>query len=296
MVIPMHTNVFNLPEPIVNAIRNDDYDPGDADITASSLWAPPRIRALRRQHADEITYDASDAIYALIGKSVHSILEKSGDATALQELRLQMPIHGWKLGGKFDRFALLSNTLQDWKVTSVYAVMAGDKPEWVGQTNTYAHLLRYHNIPVAALQIVAILRDWSKREARKDARYPQKQIVVIDLPLWSSEEAERRIGDRVLLHQGAAKALPLCSDEDRWMRGAKWAAVKGDAKRATKVFTTLADCEGWIAAQKDGGKFTVEERPAEPIRCLDYCDVSKVCSQWLSDPLNAREQLKEFRT
>jgi hypothetical protein len=289
----VHTNNFNLPEPIVKAILNDDYDAGDADITASSLWAPPRIRALRKQHAADIHYDASDGIYALIGKSVHNILEKAGDSTALAEVRLHMPVHGWKVGGKFDRFVLSSTVLQDWKVTSVYAVTASDKPEWVGQTNTYAQLLRYHNIPVTGVQIVAILRDWSKREARKDPKYPQKQVVVIDLPLWSPEEATQRIGDRVLLHQGALQALPQCTDDERWVRAPKFAAMKDGAKRATKVFSSLAEGEEWLSAQRDAKKFSLEERPAEAIRCLDYCDVAHVCSQWRDDPTNYKQQLKE---
>lgn len=289
----MLTNNFDLPEPLVRAIQNDDYDPGDADITASSLWSPPRIRALRKTFKDEVHHDAADGIYALIGKSVHNILEKSADVEALAELRLSMPVHGWKVGGKFDRFVLTSGILQDWKVTSVYSVLGEDKPEWVGQTNTYAALLRHHNIAVNGLQIVAILRDWSKREARKDPKYPQKQVVVVNLPLWAPNHAEQLIGDRVLLHQGALTALPNCTDAERWMRAPKFAAVKDGAKRATKVFPSFIEAEVWIAAQKDAKKFSVEERPAEAVRCLDYCDVAHVCQQWINDPLNYKHQFKE---
>lgn len=290
----MQTNKFDLPEPIVKAIANDDYDPGASDITASSLWAPPRIRALRRQHKDEIHYDAADGIYALIGKSIHNILEKSGDSTALAELRLFKEYHGWRVSGKFDRFVLTSSILQDWKVTSVYSILGDLKFEWIGQTNTYADLLRHHNIPVSGLQIVAILRDWSKREARKNKEYPQKQVVVVDLPLWSPEEAAQRIGDRVLLHQGAELVLPLCSDEDRWKRSSRWAVIKNNNVKATKTFATEDEGKAWLSLQKDAKVFKLEHRPGEAVRCLDYCDVAPFCSQWQEDPDNLSKEFKEF--
>jgi hypothetical protein len=289
----MYTNTFDLPAPIVAAISNDDYDPGKADITASSLWTPPRQRVLKAQHRSEIVRDVSDSIYALIGKSVHNILEKAGSSEALAEIRLEMPVAGWVLGGKFDRFVLMAMALQDWKVTSVYSVMSPPKPEWIGQTNTYKELLHYHNIQVNRLQIIAILRDWSKREARRDPAYPQKQIVTIDIPMWPHEEAMQRITERVRLHQDAFKTLPLCSDEDRWLRPAKFAATKNGATKATKLFSTSAETEEWIASQKDASKFYVDKRPHEAVRCLDYCEAAPFCQQWAEDPTNQKVQFKK---
>lgn len=292
----MITNLQSLPQPIVDAISNDDYDAGDAYITASSLWQPPRIRQLRKKHKGEIHADAADGIFALIGKSVHSILEKAGTGDAMQEVRLSMEILGKKLGGKFDRFVLTNGALQDWKVTSVYSVIKGDKPEWVGQMNTYAHLLRHHNIEVKKLEIVGILRDWSKREARKTSDYPQKQVVTLPLPLWTPEEAQLKIEERMKIHLDSEVQLPLCSPDERWLKPPKWAATKAGAKRAVKLFNERDAAEAWISSQKDSRSLFVEERLAEPIRCLDYCDVGAagLCEQWNKDPLNLKEQLKDF--
>jgi hypothetical protein len=50
--------------------------------------------------------------------------------------------------------------------------------------------------------------------------------------------------ERVAAHQSADMMFdhngvePLCSNEERWLRGEKWAVMKGSAKRATKLCAT----------------------------------------------------------
>lgn len=287
----MITNLQNLPQPIVDAIENDDYDAGDAYITASSLWQPARIRRLKALYKGEIHPDAANGVYALIGKSIHGILEKAGTADALQEVRLSMPILGRKLGGKFDRLVLSKGILQDWKVTSIYSVKGDSKPEWEGQMNTYAHLLRHHNIAITKIEIVAILRDWSKRKARTEKDYPPVQIQILELPLWTPEDAQKRLEAQMQKHIDSETQLPLCSPSDRWLRPPVWAVTKAGAKRAIKLFPEQDAAEAWISLQKDARSLYVEERLGEPIRCIDYCEVGAagLCSQWNSDPLNHKE-------
>lgn len=95
------TNKFNLPAPLVSAIKNDPYvHVGDISIT--SLIASPRKRQLELRHADEITEDASDRIWMLLGTSVHAILERADTRNHLTEERLTAKVLGWTVSGQPD--------------------------------------------------------------------------------------------------------------------------------------------------------------------------------------------------
>ena len=79
------TNNTGLPGAIVEAIKNDEFTPGRSDITVTQLIGPPRIRVLKKQHGSEIIEDASNMIFALMGKAVHGILEKAEPSAVVEE-------------------------------------------------------------------------------------------------------------------------------------------------------------------------------------------------------------------
>jgi len=55
---PRLTNIYDLPEPLVQAVMNDKYSPGRSDYTTSQLaGTPARQWALKRKHWMEITED-----------------------------------------------------------------------------------------------------------------------------------------------------------------------------------------------------------------------------------------------
>lgn len=290
------TNKYSLPQPIVDAIKNDDYSPGNAYITVSSLWKPPRIRALEKQHADSLDFDAADGIFSLLGKSIHSILERA-DTTAIVEERLYATLNGVTISGQFDRLVYTHNTLQDYKVTSTWSVVYFDETsDWTPKLNSYRWLLHQNNIRnIDKLEIVAILRDWRKREARYDPSYPQKQVVVVPIEVWPLDVTEKRMTEQLQQHLDAEKALPLCTDDERWIGETKYAVIKDGNKKATKTFSTNSEAVAFLNTHKDAKKMRIETRVGEPIRCLDYCAVGSagLCTQWLADPRNAKEQLKK---
>ena len=72
------TNNLGLPQPIVDAVSNDDYTRGIANISATGLLAPPRQAALLEAHGADLEEDASDRIFSLFGKAIHGILENGG--------------------------------------------------------------------------------------------------------------------------------------------------------------------------------------------------------------------------
>jgi hypothetical protein len=291
------TNNAGLPDAIVAAVANDPYPHGQTgDISCTQLIGPPQPRILRKLHSDALQEDASDRIWSLLGQSVHTILERS-ERVALTEDRLFAHVNGWSVSGQYDRMCLLSESrtdpetgatsavriLQDYKVTSCWAVQDGAKDDWTSQLNVLAWLARRNGYRVDQLQVVAILRDWSKGRARKGGSMPTKPVVVIDVPVWSERVASRYVSGRVKLHQEAERTgimgdpLPLCSTEERWVRGEQWAVRKPGRKTALRVFDNQLQADAFAA--ENPGTY-VEHRPGEPLRCMDYCEVASFCSQY----------------
>lgn len=237
-----YTNNHNVPIEVIRAVQNDPYTKGEGvTLSVTQLIKSPRIVALQAKHDDEITVDYRDEVFKLLGKGVHTVLEKSneGDDNLIPERRLYAEINGWKISGQTDSMSLREKMLTDYKCTSVYAISA-DKPEWEEQLNLYTWLWRKHGYEVERLRIMAILRDWRRSEADKKFDYPQSPVVSIDIPIWGFVKQSEFIESRVRLHQEAMKGdLPECSDDDRWVRNGK-----------------NIRCEG------------------------NWCQVSQFCSQW----------------
>lgn len=276
------TNKLNLPSSIVRAVSRDPYTRGDAHISTTGLIGPARKRMLEILHGDELSEDVADRIWSLMGQIAHGILERS-DREAWTEERLFIVRHGWRISGQFDRVLLEEGLVQDYKLSSTYSVKDGAKSEWIAQANIYACMLREHGHAINRAQIVVVLRDHQKSKAQHDADYPQAPVVVIDVPMWSAAETEAYILARLTAHANAQHVLPLCTAEERWERPAKFALVKTGNKRATSLHDTREEAEGALTVAmsdaKKGVVFKVEERPAEPIRCRDYCAARIVCKQ-----------------
>jgi hypothetical protein len=71
------TNKYGMPGPVVQAVERDPYTHGKADISTTTLIAPPRIRQLRRRYDEFITEDVTDRIWSLVGQVGHAILERA---------------------------------------------------------------------------------------------------------------------------------------------------------------------------------------------------------------------------
>jgi len=272
------TNKLGLPQAIVNAVCNDPYNCGDSDITVTGLIAPPRQKALISLHGDEIVEDASDRIFCLYGSLIHELLERAG-GTDLKEMRLFTERNGWKISGAFDSMTIESGVLRDYKFTTLYSVRDGYKDEWEQQLNLLALLCRENWLAVKKIQIVALLRDWSQGDAKRNPDHPQTPVVVVDIPLWDEAKAEAYLFERVKLHQEArAGELPLCSDLERWKAGDKWALMKKGGKKAKKLY--MSEAEAGSACADAGAGHYVEPRKGEAKRCAGYCSVAQFCSQW----------------
>ena len=279
------TNLYNLPEPLVSVVENDPYPTEvDWDISTTTLLSPPRITQLKTRFYNELVEDVSDNIYRLIGTNTHHILERVKTENCLKEQRFNTYVNGWKLAGQIDLFEIEPAILSDYKVTSVWSVVAGIKPENEAQLNTNAYLMIKNGYTPKKLQIVSLIRDWSKHQVKKSSNYPQCQVAVQEAPLWPAEQATEYIYHRVKIHQRAVETpsdeLPECTPEERWERPTKYAVMKKGRKSAVRVLDGYEDAEKYIEDNGLDKNHSIDIREGESVRCESYCNVNSFCSQY----------------
>ena len=279
------TNSSNLPQAIVNAVANDPYDSSGSNISTTMLIKPPRIRMLQKLNDEYIVEDVSDKIFALIGQNTHHIIERAKAADDMSEERLFATVNKWKISGQFDLLTK-NGELIDFKVTSVWAAldaMTNGKSEWEQQLNILDYLCRVNKIKykVTSLQIMAILRDWSKLKALQSSNYPKQQCIMIPVRQWTHKEQEQFILDRVKQHQKAEETLtlPICTPLERWKKEDSYAIMKDGRKTALRVLPSMKQVQEYKKQKNiiNAKGITVVERKGEDVRCHHYCNVNRFC-------------------
>lgn len=261
------------------------YSKGDSDVSVTELLRPPRQRALQIRHDAGITVDAMDRLYALLGTALHAILSRKPDESDVSEERLYLYWDGWRISGQVDLQTIGDAvTITDYKLVSTFGFQS-EKPEWEQQLNLYRLLVeKCKSLPVSALRICVILRDWRKMEAVRDKYYPQSPVQLIPVPMWELDEAERFLAARIAAHQSTGldydlygdEALPECTSEERWIRQRSWVVQRQGATRASRVFETEAEARAYAGMKPD---LLVVAREGKPIRCQHFCEVAPFCSQ-----------------
>lgn len=284
------TNKYNLPETIVNVLHRPTYSKGKANLSVTELINSPRIVALKQKHWDEIEQDASEMVWSLFGSAVHSVLEHGRAENHVIEQRLTTEFEGWTISGAIDLQEATPEgiVISDYKVTSAWAVM-NEKKEWPWQLNLYAWLVeRVKFVKVKTIQIVAIVRDWSAREAKTKEGYPQAPVVVLEMEMWTNEQREEFVRNRLRAHSEArllndlAEDLPECTPEEMWERPSMWAVKKEGAARAKSVHSTHEEALNVLGQIKNKTGYSIEHRPGGRTRCASFCPVSGFCSQYQS--------------
>jgi hypothetical protein len=279
------TNKFNLPETFVNVIRRPHYSKGSSEISVTEILSPPQLVLLRRQHAEDIEQDASDMVWSLFGSAVHNILEHGKDDHHIVEERLFTTFEGWSISGAIDLQTLVDGKvlIADYKVTSAWTVQQ-EKQEWIDQLNLYAWLVeRVKGDKVAGLQIIGIVRDWSRREAALKETYPQSPIVTLDIPLWDYKDREEFVRSRLTLHNEANFAavsgmMPECTPEEMWEKPTTYAIMKAGGVRAKKVCNTLSEAENFVVTKYPDHH--IETREGGRTRCESFCQAAPFCGQY----------------
>lgn len=287
------TNKFNLPAPLVEAVRNDGYS-NSGTLSVTTLLKPPQAVAIERAHAEELTEDASDRIWALLGQATHTILERAaatlGDEYLIEQ-RFHATLEGTKVSGQCDIIHKPTKTVQDYKVTSAYAAKSAiseGKSEWTLQLSMLAALARRNGHEVERGQIVAILKDWSRRTAEEEARkaasfgaacsYPQANVILLDIPLMSNDETIAWMRERVLQFKAAEQGSPPpCTDEERWKQPGKFAVMKQGRKTALRLYDNELDANVHLSSAGPG--HYIDARPTKFNRCEAYCGAAQWCPQ-----------------
>ena len=287
------TNIHSLPQIVVETLQTSHYDSGDSDATVTQLNDAPQVGVLRKRHDSKMESDVSELIFSTLGSAFHHMLEETAEKKGeevVSEERLFVEIQGWKVSGAIDLQQIEDDgvIVSDYKVTSAWSVIF-DKSDWHKQLNSYAYLVRHaKGMKVKELRIIAALRDWQRRKAAMEDNYPSSPIVVINIPLWSDEEQDKWMNDRVALHQKAIfeemtnGALPPCQPEERWEKETKYAVMKKNRVRAIKLHDV--ELEANEHAERLGKEHYVETRKGECTRCVqDWCGVAQWCEQYQSD-------------
>jgi hypothetical protein len=279
------TNKFNLPPTFVNCIKRPQYSKGSSEISVTEILSPPQLVLLRRQHQEDIEQDAADMVWSLFGSAVHNILEHGKDDHHIVEERLFTTFEGWSISGAIDLQEMIDGKvlIADYKVTSAWTVQQ-EKQEWIDQLNLYAWLVeRVKGEKVAGLQIIGIVRDWSRREAALKDTYPQAPIVTLDIPLWSFEDREMFVKQRLTLHNEANFAavsgmMPECTPEEMWEKPTTYAIMKAGGVRAKKVCNTLSEAENFVVTKYPDHH--IETREGGRTRCESFCQAAPFCKQY----------------
>lgn len=277
------TNKYNIPQTFVNVLHRPTYSKGKAHLSVTQLINSPKIVALTNIFQDEIEQDVSEMVWSLFGSAVHNILEHGKDANHKIEERIHAELDGWNISGAIDLQVIQENgiSLKDYKTTSAWAVM-NEKVEWEQQLNIYAWLVeRVKKTAVTDIGIVAIIRDWNRRDAATREGYPEAPVKELPVRLWSFEEREQFIKDRIAKHSAcefaveSETALPKCTPEEMWEKPTTWAIKKAGGVRAKSVHTTKEEAD--VALTKG---YFIEVRPGERTRCANFCSVNHRCIQW----------------
>ena len=277
------TNNLKLPAPFVNMAQRDYiYEPNEYRVT--SLLKGVRETILERRHDAEIERDVSDMVWMLFGTAVHGVLEKHEEGgNELKEQRIKIPFGDYVLSGQFDLYNDTTKTVTDYKTASVWKIIFGDFEDWRRQLLIYCYMLRKIGFDAQGGEIVAFLKDHSKRDAKIKADYPQfpVQVVKFDFTDDDFKECEEWLMARFEEIAAAEKLpddeLPICTPEERFNSGDKYAVMKKGRKTALRVMDSLEEAERW---KSEHGGDEIQKRPGEDKKCLDYCSACQFCSHY----------------
>jgi hypothetical protein len=273
-----------MPDAFVKAIQNSRHN-ADKCLSATTLLKGTKEIILTDRHFDEITIDASDEVWAVFGTAVHSILEHQEDE-AFKEESFSIDVLDYKVTGKVDRYDMKNETIEDWKTAPSYKIKNKEFDDWRSQGLTYAWLLKQSGLNVRHIRFVALIKDHSKTEAKRNADYPQSPVYIYEFDVRPEDltEIEAFIKAKVFEVSKDTELeddnIKECSPSERWASPEKYAVMKEGRKTAVRVFEVKADAEKFIEEldEKDRENHSIETRPGINKKCENYCPCSAFCS------------------
>lgn len=271
------TNKTGLPDVFVKAVENDTYNKGDADYSVTELLKPAYMSHLQKQHDGDIVEDVSDMIFRLTGQLMHTLLERAGETEEyITEKRYFAELFGYTVSGQIDVYQPAIKTISDYKFTTIYKLK--DTTDFEQQLNILRYLAIKNGVEVDRLQVVMMFRDWFKTQAQIKPDYPDTQVKIVELPVWSMEQTESFIIDRIKEH---LDPVP-CTDIERWATGECYAVQKKGVKKAVRLLETEQEALDYIV-KNNVERAYIEHRPPTYKRCDNYCTVKQWCKYYKTE-------------
>lgn len=234
-------------------------------------------------------YDAKDWDgVAKVLADVEALTAKVNASPYLQEEYLSMPFGEYTMSGIFDFYNDETKTVTDWKTASVWKPIYNDWADYRKQLMAYCLLLRHAGFDASNGEIVALLKDHSQTDAERKADYPQHPVYQIgwhftDAELEATREQIALKFARIADQEGKPdEELTPCQPEERWQKPPKFAVMKGQNKRAVKLFDTAEEAQDAADALnlsdvKAKAGYWVQARPGECTKCKRYCMAREFC-------------------
>lgn len=282
------TNKLGLPTSIVKALESD-YQYKPYQFSATTILQGIKSFLLMKRHSNEIEMDASEGLNMLLGTAVHNLLEGHATDEELAEdyMKVKVPNTFYSVSGKYDLFNLETKELTDYKTCTIWKIKFKDFDDWKKQLLIYAWMLKQLGIEVKKARITAWIKDYSKSDYKlailKNEYYPEAAIINIDFNFTENDfiEIEKWIIDRFNKIQNSEYLgdddIPICSEEERWYSGTKYAVMKNGNIKAIKLFNTEQEANDFAATNKD---YYVVERKGIDRKCVDYCNACKFCNYY----------------
>lgn len=298
------TNSLKLPDMLVRATERE-YVYRDKRYSITSLLDPERVIILKRRYNDVIEQDISNCLWMLFGSFIHFALENielKPYEYVEHHCEYTFP-NGYTLSGIIDH---IYDYIDDYKVTSVWTVMyESNNDKWKKQLQMGAYLwYKKSGYWFNKGRIITILKDWNKREyedaLRRDGdkcKYPSLPCKVIPFDLETPEETEKMIlekFDRIIeLEKMSDEELPLCTLEERFNNGDKYAVIKKGSQRATKVHNTEAEAQEHLKNLKNkcpDAIYEIEKREGIDTKCVGgYCSCCNYCPYYQEKYMKGEE-------
>ena len=315
-------NDISLPLAVFLMYDKYKYDERPNAISATGLIKPIRQTILVKQNPTEAkTIDISELVASRMGSAIHKGCEaawtdpdtikkalklfgmsedtidnmkinpsllKNGETAVYVEQRVEKEVPGVRdssgapfiISGQYD--LVLDGTLNDFKSTSVWAyIYESNVDSYIKQGSIYKWLSP-DKITSDYINISYIFTDWSAARAREKKDYPQFKAITRKYSLWSTEETENWIKNKVealnTLWNTPQEGLPECTDEELWATQTTYKYYKNPNKldRSTKNFDTMD--EALIRKANDGDIGIIKTVPGEIKHCR-YCPVQPICTQ-----------------
>ena len=294
---------------------NYEYDERPDSISATGLIRPLRQLVLSKQNPALLkTVDIADLVSTRMGSAIHKGCEdawtdldnvsnalrvlgasedaisririnpettNTGETPVYVEQRIEKEIDDFIISGKYD--LVVDGTLNDYKSTSVWSyIYDSNADSYIKQGSIYKWLSP-DKITDSYMNINYIFTDWSAAKARMDTKsYPQQRVLTKQYPLWSIEETQNWIQNKLAqykLHSNTPQeGLLECTDEELWATEETFKYYKNPNKldRSTKNFKTMN--EALVRKSADGDVGIIKTIPGE-VKACRYCPVVGICTQ-----------------